>query len=117
MPRFVVEKVIEALNREKKSVNGSKILLLGVAYKRDSEDVRESPALDIMKLLQERGAQLSYHDPWVAEIAFNGKMLRSAPLTPQSLSSRDLVVIVTDHRAFDAPRSWKRRGSSSTAET
>jgi UDP-N-acetyl-D-glucosamine dehydrogenase len=102
MPRFVVEKVIEALNREKKSVNGSKILMLGVAYKKDSEDVRESPALDIMKLLQERGAQLSYHDPWVPEIAFNGKMLRSQPLAPQLLSARDLVVVVTDHSAFDA---------------
>ncbi|HEX9443496.1 MAG TPA: nucleotide sugar dehydrogenase [Candidatus Binatia bacterium] len=102
MPRFVVEKVIEALNRERKSVNGSKILMLGVAYKKDSEDVRESPALDVMKLLQERGAQLSYHDPWVGELAFNGERMRSVALGPKLLASRDLVVIVTDHSAFDA---------------
>ena len=102
MPRFVAEKVVEALNRERKSVNGSKILILGVSYKKDSEDVRESPALDVMKLLEEKGGEISYHDPKVAKLYFNGQMIHSVPLTPQSLSSSDAVVVITDHSCFDA---------------
>jgi UDP-N-acetyl-D-glucosamine dehydrogenase len=101
MPRFVFEKIVEALNRAHKSVQGSKILLLGVAYKKDSSDVRESPALDLMKLVHERGGLLSYHDPHVPEMQFNGRTLQSVPLTPEALSSSDLAVIVTDHSAFD----------------
>lgn len=102
MPRFLVEKVSEALNRRRKSVNGSKILILGVAYKRDADDVRESPALDVMKLLDERGAEIIYHDPLVPEIAFNGYNLRSIPFSPESLSASDVVVVITDHSVFDA---------------
>jgi len=102
MPRFVAEKVVEALNRERKSVNGSKILILGVSYKKDSEDVRESPALDVMKLLEEKGGEISYHDPKVAKLYFNGQMIHLVPLTPQSLSSSDAVVVITDHSCFDA---------------
>jgi UDP-N-acetyl-D-glucosamine dehydrogenase len=102
MPRFVLEKVVEALNRANKSVQNSKILVLGVAYKKDSNDVRESPALDIMKLVHERGGLLSYHDPHVPKLHFNGESLRSVPLTPETLSSHDLVVVVTDHSVFDA---------------
>jgi UDP-N-acetyl-D-glucosamine dehydrogenase len=102
MPRFVLEKVIEALNRESKSVKGSKILILGVSYKKDSEDVRESPALDIMKLLDERGGEILYHDPYVPSVAFNGCVLESLPLNPETVSAADIVVIVTDHTNFDA---------------
>lgn len=102
MPRFVVEKVIEGLNRERKSVNGSKILVLGVSYKRDSEDVRESPALDVMKLLEEKGGEISFHDPHVRQLSFNGQWVHSAPLTAQSMSSSDAVVVITDHSCFDA---------------
>lgn len=102
MPRFVVEKVAEALNRERKSVKGSKILILGVAYKRDSDDVRESPALDIMKLLHEKGGEISYHDPHVSQLSFNNQILYSVPLSAQSLSSSDVVVVVTDHSRFNA---------------
>ncbi|MBI2359952.1 MAG: nucleotide sugar dehydrogenase [Deltaproteobacteria bacterium] len=102
MPRFVVEKVIEALNRERKSVRGSKILILGVAYKGDSDDVRESPALDVMKVLDDRGGEIFYHDPLIPQIAFNGYILRSVPLSPESLSGCDVVVVVTDHTHFDA---------------
>ncbi len=102
MPRFVAEKVVEALNRERKSVSGSKILILGVSYKKDSEDVRESPALDVMKLLEEKGGEISYHDPKVAKLYFNDQMIYSVPLTPQSLSSSDAVVVITDHSCFDA---------------
>jgi UDP-N-acetyl-D-glucosamine dehydrogenase len=102
MPRFVVEKVIEALNRERKSVKGSKVLILGVAYKRDSDDVRESPALDVMKLLDERGGEIFYHDPLVPEITFNGSTFHSVLLSPESISASDVVVVVTDHTHFDA---------------
>jgi len=102
MPRFVVEKVVEALNRDRKSVNGSKILIMGVAYKRDTDDVRESPALDIMKLLHERGGQISYHDPHVSQLSFDSQVLHSVPLNAESLSSSDIVVIVTDHSQFNA---------------
>ena len=102
MPRFAVEKVTEALNRERKSVNGSKILVLGVGYKKDSGDVRESPALDIMKLLRERGAEISYHGPHGPLIVFGNQPLGSVPLTGRSLSSADAVVVATDHSVFNA---------------
>lgn len=97
MPRFVVEKVVESLNRERKSVRGSKILILGVAYKRDSDDIRESPALDIMNILHEKGGEILYHDPYIARISFNSEILCSVPLIPQLLSSSDVVVVLTDH--------------------
>jgi UDP-N-acetyl-D-glucosamine dehydrogenase len=102
MPRFVLEKVTEALNRNSKSVKGSRILILGVSYKKNSEDIRESPALDIMKLLDERGGEIFYHDPYVSRIAFNGKELCSLPLDLESVGSFDIVVIVTDHSDFSA---------------
>jgi UDP-N-acetyl-D-glucosamine dehydrogenase len=102
MPRFVFEKVVEALNRADKCLQGARIMLLGAAYKKDSGDVRESPALDIMKLVHERGGLLSYHDPHVPEIQFNGGKLHSVALTPETLASNDLVVVVTDHSTFDA---------------
>jgi UDP-N-acetyl-D-glucosamine dehydrogenase len=102
MPRFVVEKVVEALNRERKSVKGSRILILGVAYKKDSDDVRESPALDVIKLLHDHGGEISYHDPHVSKLNFNNGILCSEPLNPRSLSSYDVVVIATDHTRFDA---------------
>ena len=101
MPRFVVEKVAESLNRRRKSVNRSRILVLGVAYKKDSDDVRESPAIDIIKLLREGGAAISYHDPYVAQLAVDGQPLRSVPLSPRSLASYDLVIVVTNHGRFD----------------
>ncbi len=102
MPRFVVEKVVDALNRERKSVHGSKILILGVAYKKDSDDIRESPALDIMNHLHEKGGEISYHDPYIARLSFNSQILCSTPLTPKLLSSSDVVVVVTDHSLFDS---------------
>lgn len=102
MPRFVVEKIVEALNRAQKSVKGSKILILGVAYKKDSDDVRESPALDVMKLLGERGGEIAYHDPYVSQLRLENELLQSAPLTSQSLASADVVAIITDHTRFDA---------------
>lgn len=100
MPRFVVEKVAEALNRVRKSVNGSKILILGVAYKKDSDDVRESPALDVMKLLHERGGDIFYHDPLVPHLSFNGQVLGSVPFAAETLSTADVAVVITDHSCF-----------------
>ena len=97
MPQFVVGKVRAALNAGRKAVNGARILVLGVAYKRDVNDVRESPALDIIRLLAADGAQVEYHDPLVPEVAEDGTSLSSVALTDEVLSEADAVVIVTDH--------------------
>jgi UDP-N-acetyl-D-glucosamine dehydrogenase len=98
MPEYVLERVTHTLNERERSVKGSRVLVVGVAYKRDVDDVRESPALDIMRLLDDRGAQVSYHDPHVAEVRFEeGSPLRSQDLLPAA-GSADLVLIVTDHR-------------------
>jgi UDP-N-acetyl-D-glucosamine dehydrogenase len=104
MPLFVVGKVRAALNRAHKSVNGSSILLLGVAYKRDIDDVRESPALDVLRLLEADGAEVTYHDPHVPHVHEEGRKLSSVSLTDEALSSADVVVILTDHSAFDYTR-------------
>ena len=105
MPTFVAGKVREALNGVLKPVRGSRVLLLGVAYKKDVEDVRESPALDILDHLESDGAEVSYHDPYVPEWATrDGRTLRSAGLTDDLLRGADAVVIVTDHSCFDAER-------------
>ena len=104
MPRFVVDKVREVLNRNRQPVNGSTILLLGVAYKRDIDDVRESPALDVMKLLQADGANVIYHDPYVPELREDGAVVTSEELTDDLLSGADAVVILTDHSDFNYAR-------------
>jgi len=102
MPHFVADKVVEALNGRERSVKGSKIMILGVSYKKDSEDIRESPALDVMELLIRKGGDVSYHDPHVRELAFDGRTLASESLENEVLSTRDAVVILTDHSAFNA---------------
>jgi UDP-N-acetyl-D-glucosamine dehydrogenase len=99
MPHFVVEKVQSALNDAGKPVRGSKIHVMGVAYKRDIEDVRESPALDVMLLLQRRGGHVTYSDPHVPAIHVGGFDLTAAP--EAAAKDADCVVIVTDHSAFD----------------
>lgn len=104
MPYFVREKVRDALNSVTKPVRGSKILVLGVAYKRDIEDVRESPALDILRLLREDGADLSYHDPYVPSLVHEGLDLESVDLTDAALDDSDAVLIVTDHTVTDYAR-------------
>ena len=104
MPQFVVGKVRAALNASRKAVNGARILVLGVAYKRDVNDVRESPALDIIRLLAADGAQVEYHDPFVPEVAEDGASLSSVALTDEALSEADAVVIVTDHSEVDYGR-------------
>jgi UDP-N-acetyl-D-glucosamine dehydrogenase len=101
MPAFVVEKVSLALNADRKPVNGSKILVLGVAYKRDIDDVRESPALDVIRLLEEHGAIVTFHDPFIGTIRENGHVREGMDLTPELLDGSDAVVVVTDHRSVD----------------
>lgn len=101
MPDYVVEKVARALNDETKPVKGSRVLVLGVAYKRDINDVRESPALDIMRLLEERGAVVSYHDPYVPEVREDGHVRHGVALTDGDLQQADVCVVVTDHAAID----------------
>ncbi|MDH5761238.1 MAG: nucleotide sugar dehydrogenase, partial [Gemmatimonadota bacterium] len=104
MPMFVVGKVRDALNRARKPVNGSRVLVLGVAYKRDIDDVRESPALDVIRLLEQDGAEVRYHDPYVPVIHENGHELRSSDLSDEILDWSDAVLILTDHSEFDYPR-------------
>lgn len=101
MPRYVVNKVIDALNRLRKSVNGSSILVLGVAYKRDIDDVRESPALDIIKLLCDKGALVTWHDPHVAALKGLEALARAPAVTAEALAQADCVVIATDHSTYD----------------
>jgi UDP-N-acetyl-D-glucosamine dehydrogenase len=101
MPHHVVRKVAEALNEQQKSVKGSNILVLGVAYKPDIDDARESPALDIIALLRAHGANVAYSDPYVSNVHIGSGRLESVPMTPTLLSQSDCTVIATDHQAFD----------------
>jgi UDP-N-acetyl-D-glucosamine dehydrogenase len=105
MPHHVVEKIGEALNKHSKSIRGSKIAMLGVAYKKDVDDVRESPALEIMELLQDRGAILSYSDPYIPRLhkmrAYDFSHMSSSPLNAEYLKSQDLALITTNHTTFD----------------
>ncbi|MEX2151703.1 MAG: nucleotide sugar dehydrogenase [Gemmatimonadaceae bacterium] len=104
MPAYVVDKVADALNDERKAVNGSRVLVLGVAYKRDIDDVRESPALDVMRLLEELGADVSYHDPYVQSVQEDGVRHESVALTDEELKRCDAVVIITDHSNINYQR-------------
>jgi UDP-N-acetyl-D-glucosamine dehydrogenase len=102
MPAFCVSKVARALNSRRRALNGSRVLLVGVAYKADVNDTRESPALRIIDLLEAEGAQVAYHDPHVPELARKG--LRSVPVDAGTLGAQDVVVIVTAHSGID----WAR---------
>jgi UDP-N-acetyl-D-glucosamine dehydrogenase len=101
MPEYVVSKVADALNDEQKSVKGSEILVLGVAYKPDVADTRESPALDVIQLLHDKGAAVRYHDPLVPQLDEGGIRMESEALTDSALASADCVVVITDHALFD----------------
>ncbi|HET6446273.1 MAG TPA: nucleotide sugar dehydrogenase [candidate division Zixibacteria bacterium] len=103
MPGFVVSKVADALNEERKALNGSRILILGVAYKPNVNDVRESPAMDVIILLQEKGAVVRYHDPYVPSLEHEGFELSSISLTDADLENSDCVLILTHHDSFDWP--------------
>ena len=104
MPTLVVQRVAQALNDQRKSVKGCRILVLGVAYKRDVDDTRESPALDVMSLLEERGADVVYHDPHVASFREDGHERVSVPFNDAELARADAVVIITDHSSVDYQR-------------
>jgi UDP-N-acetyl-D-glucosamine dehydrogenase len=104
MPAVVVRKVASALNEERKSVKGSRILVLGVAYKKDISDMRESPALDVIRLLEAQGAEVAYHDPHVPAYREDDHDRSSVPLTDAELKKADAVVIVTDHSSVDYQR-------------
>ena len=108
MPDVVVHKVADALNDERKALRGSRILVLGVAYKKDIDDMRESPALDVIRLLEERGAEVTYHDPHVASYREDGHERIGVPLTDAALAKSDAVVIITDHTAIDWARVTSR---------
>ena len=102
MPEYVCGRVADALNQQEKSVKGSRILVLGVTYKRDVDDVRESPALDILRILESRGARVGYNDPFVPELELNQGSLRSLDLIT-GVEEADIVVIVTDHSSYRWP--------------
>ena len=104
MPALVADKVAKALNDQKKAVNGSRVLVLGVAYKRDIDDMRESPALDVMRLLEEMGAHVVFHDPYVPRFREDGQEHTGVELTDEELDRSDVVVIVTDHSNVDYQR-------------
>jgi UDP-N-acetyl-D-glucosamine dehydrogenase len=105
MPHHVVDKIADALNSHSKSVRGAKILVLGIAYKLDIDDVRESPALDVMAVLRQKGADVSYHDPYVPHLAARdwpaGVDMASVPLGTDTIVSADCVVVITNHRTFN----------------
>lgn len=101
MPGFCIEKIADALNRDRKPINGSKILIMGIAYKNDIDDLRESPALDVIHILKNRGADLSYYDPFIPEMNYDGLQMKSVNWSNEIGKDFDLVVITTNHSAVD----------------
>jgi len=101
MPEYVVERVARALSDRRKALNGSRVLLLGLAYKKDVNDLRDSPAFDVARVLSERGARVSYHDPCVPSVILNGARQTSHPLTAATLRHAECVVILTNHSQVD----------------
>jgi UDP-N-acetyl-D-glucosamine dehydrogenase len=105
MPYRMMNKIAFALNRQKKALNGSKVLFLGVAYKPDIDDARESPALLVMDLVARKGAEVSFHDPYITEaIDEHGKLWKGVELTDEAIARADCVVFTTNHSGFDVPR-------------
>ena len=101
MPEYCVYRIVGVLNRHQKCVNGTKVLLIGLTYKKDVSDVRESPALDIMRLLENGGAQVDYSDPYVSQLSVDDVVKKSVSLEPATIQEYDLLVMVTDHSDFD----------------
>jgi UDP-N-acetyl-D-glucosamine dehydrogenase len=102
MPRYVLSKISEALNYSKKCINSSKILILGMSYKKDVKDIRESPSLEIYKLINEQKAEVEYNDPYVSQFYDENKnLVKSVPLDCSSLNKYDCVVLCTDHSCYD----------------
>ena len=102
MPEYTVERAGKILNRYKKALNGSRVLVLGVAYKQDIDDYRESPALRVIECLEKRGAKVTYFDPWVSSYRLKGEERSSIPeLTPEVLERADLVMVTCAHTNVD----------------
>jgi len=102
MPYFVIDQLAEGLNRHRKAINGSKILVLGLAYKRDIDDLRESPSLTIIELLRDKGAEVSYNDPFFPTVGRGRHYALNMTNTPlENLGQYDAVMIVTDHSSYD----------------
>jgi UDP-N-acetyl-D-glucosamine dehydrogenase len=104
MPYYVVQRTMEALNKYKKTLNGAKVLCIGAAYKKDIDDMRESPSLRVMSLLMEKGAEVSYHDPYVPRLEKgHGCTLEmtSVPVDAETIGDYDAVIILTDHSCID----------------
>lgn len=101
MPEYVIDRIRRIMNERGKAIKGANMLVLGAAYKKDIKDLRESPALDVIRLLQEEGAKVQYNDPYAPVIKWDGTDLRSAKLTPALLKKADMVVIVTDHTDYN----------------
>ena len=101
MPEYCVHRIVAVLNQHQKCVNGTKVLLIGLTYKKDVSDVRESPALDIFRLLENGGAQVDYSDPYVSQLRIDEVVKKSVILRPATIKTYDLVVMVTNHTGFD----------------
>jgi len=103
MPRYVVQRVMEALNERGKPLKGSRVLVLGVAYKPDIDDIRESPALDVIGLLNQKGAHVEYHDPYIPHVRTHDGTLQldSVADVMTAVRAADAVIIVTNHKAYD----------------
>ncbi|MDX1379029.1 MAG: nucleotide sugar dehydrogenase, partial [Anaerolineales bacterium] len=103
MPRYVVSRVLEAMNDRGRILNGSNVLVLGVAYKPDVDDVRESPAMDVIGLLQQKSANVSYHDPYIPHIHHetDGWQMESVKDLMKAVAESDAVIIITDHKEYD----------------
>ncbi len=104
MPRYTLTKISDALNRHKKALNGSRVLILGIAYKPDIDDLRESPALDVIHLLQEKGADVVYHDPFIPHLDHENLLMDSIPDLMGEVSKADCVAIITNHSSYDYPQ-------------
>jgi len=103
MPRYTLGKIQDALNKQMKSVNGSRVLILGVAYKPDIDDLRESPALDVIHLLQEKGADVVYHDPYIQQFNHENLQMKAVEDLMTEVKRADCVAIITNHSAYDYP--------------
>ncbi|MEA3439131.1 MAG: nucleotide sugar dehydrogenase [Chloroflexota bacterium] len=103
MPRYVVNRIQDTLNQQGKPLKDSQILILGVAYKPDIDDIRESPALDVIGLLEQKGATVSYHDPYIKKVQHDGKEKKTVPDISEAVRGSDCVVIITNHSVYDYP--------------
>jgi len=105
MPRYVVDRILEAMNDRGRTLKGSQVLVLGAAYKPDVDDVRESPALDVIALLKKRGAAVAYHDPSIPELHHEaeGWSMRSVNDVMSAVRAADAVIVVTNHSVYDYP--------------